>query len=317
MYQFVVLIICAILSPLPIVGQEMVWMEDYKKAVEISKEKNQPLLIAFLKSNECPWSQKLECEVLNNKEFIEGISPFFILVKAPLGGGLLKDKYHVKEFPLIVMVSYTGETIAKIQYLPLPPTDCTLYIKELLFDFQLLQMVIGDQHLRDLPFEQLKTLYQKAVRLENGDFKNAILEKGLKKDCGAFFLMQQYKTVIEKEKMKNPKSLKLRQKILNRDPRNEHGTHLKIALLEYQILMKKSKKPERILRPLIEYTQTFGKNDQEHLWKIEMMIAQMLFSHNFFQDALTHAKLSYEAAPETERPSVSQSIEYFKIHRLQ
>lgn len=308
------LFICSILFPLTIQGQETLWIEDYKKAVEIAKQKNQLLLIAFLGPDECPWSQKLDTEVLSDQEFIDELNPIFTLVKVRLGNNALKEKYQVKELPLIMLASSSGEPIARTHYLPLSSADFLSYIKELLVDFQLIKMVISDGHLKNMPFEQLKTLYQKALRLENPEFKNAIVEKGLKRDRGAFFLLQQYGSMIETGKMKDLKTLKLRHKILSRDPKNEHGTHLKIALMEYQALMKKSKKPERVLRPLFEYTQTFGKKDHENLWKIEMMIAELLFSHNFLQDAMKHATLSYEAAPETERAGISQSIEYFKTH---
>src|SRR5262249_6006006 len=155
---------------------------------------------------------------------------------------------------------------------------------------------IADHYLKQMGFEQLKTLFQKVVRLENDYFKQQVLDEGLKKDKGAFFLMQQYAALIEKEKMKERSVQRLRRRILERDPKNEHGTHLKVALTDFQVLSKKLK-PHKAVKPLLEYTQKFGKQDRENLWKIEMMLAQFLFSQKLIQEALFHASLSYEAAP--------------------
>ncbi|HSX04365.1 MAG TPA: thioredoxin family protein [Rhabdochlamydiaceae bacterium] len=303
----------AIIFPIIVQGQQAIWLEDYKKAVELSKEKNSPLLIVFLGPEECPWSQKLDADILSAPEFQEGLSQDFILLKTH--DVQFAKKLHLKEYPMIALSDFQGETLAKMHYLPLSAGDFSLYIKELFFDFQLIKMAVGNQYLRQMPFEQLKTLFQKALRLENSHFKELILEEGLKKDKGAFFLMQHYASSIEKEKIKERRIQRLRKRILERDPKNEHGTHLKIALTDFQVLSKKSK-PHKAIKPLLEYTQKFGKQDRENLWKVEMMLAQFLFSHDLLKEALFHASLSLDTAPEDKRGEVSESIEYFKTHSV-
>lgn len=277
---------------------------------------NHPLLIAFLGPNDCPWSQKLDQEVLNDKEFIENIASDLIIFKVQFGkNSQLKEKYQIQEYPFFVLVDSTGEQIARIQYVPLSSKDFAFSIKELLYDYNFIKMAIKNDFLLEMPFEQLKLLYQKAERLENDAFKTAILEKGLQLDIGGYFLFKQYIAFMEKGTMHDFKVLKLRHKILGRDPKNEHGTHLKVAICEFETLVKKSKKVQRTLRPLMNYVHEFGKKDQENLWKVEMMIAEYLFTHNFVEEALKHAELSKVAAPESARENVSQSIEYFKAHR--
>ncbi len=308
--MYLMLFFAAILWPFTIRGQE-VWQLDYKKAVEISKEEHKPLVAVFLNPQECPWSQKLEGDLLSSAEFTDALSQEFILLKTQ--NGPFAKRYHVKEYPIIALFDFQGELFAKVHDLPLPAGDFAAYIKELFFDFQLIKMAIAGHYLKQMPFEQLKTLFQKVDRLENGHFKKEILEEGLKKDRGAFFLTQQYLALIEKEKIKDSKIQKLRKRILERDPKNEHGTHLKIALADFHALAKKVK-PHKAIKPLLEYGQKFGKLDQENFWKIEMMLAQFLFSRNLIKEALYHASISHDAAPEVERAELSLAIEYFKKH---
>lgn len=45
------------------------WFDDFSKAQARAQEKNSPLLIAFLGPNWCPWSDKLEEEVLTSNTF--------------------------------------------------------------------------------------------------------------------------------------------------------------------------------------------------------------------------------------------------------
>lgn len=307
----ILLFLVSILLPLAVQGQESFWLGEYKQASELSKEKNQPLLIAFLGDKECPWSQKWDMEVLNSPAFEQLASQQFILLRSQEGP--LAKRYHVKQYPLLLLLDGQGEVVARISHLPLPAQESAAYIKELFFDFQFIKMSIADHYLKQMGFEQLKTLFQKVTHLENGYFKEQVLEEGLKKDRGAFFLMQQYVSVIEKEKMKERRVQRLRRRILERDPKNEHGTHLKVALTDFQVLSKKDK-AHKAVRPLLEYVQKFGKQDKDNLWKVEMMLAQYLFSQKLIKEALHHATLSYEAAPEAQRHAVTESINYFKTH---
>lgn len=311
--MYLLLFFAAILFPMAIRGQEAIWVENVKTAVEISSEKSKPLLIVFLGPEKCPWSQKMEGDVLNDPAFKEALSEDFVLLK--VWDKQLAKKYHVTELPSMVIIDSHGEVVSKIAYLPLSAQDFTAYIKEVFFDFQLIKMSSSNHYMKHMPFEQLKTLFQKVNRLENPHFKELILQEGLKKDKGAFFLVQQYMSLIEKEKIKDRKIQRLRKQILDRDPKNEHGTHLKIALIDFQVLSKKSK-PHKAIKPLLEYTQKFGKQDRDNVWKMEMMMAQFLFSHSLIKEALFHADLSLKEAPEKEKAEVSQSIEYFKSHSI-
>ncbi|HSX12343.1 MAG TPA: thioredoxin family protein [Rhabdochlamydiaceae bacterium] len=309
--KYVLLFLAAILLPLGVQGQESFWLEEYKTAAHLSKEKNHPLLIAFLGSEECPWSQKWDAEILNSPEFKQLLDQNFVLLKNQ--DRQIAKRYHVAQYPLLILLDGQGELVAKISHLPLPACESAALIKELFFDFQFIKLSIADHYLKQMGFEQLKTLLQKVTRLENGHFKEQVLEEGLKKDRGAFFLMQQYASLIEKEKIKERHIQRLRKRILERDPKNEHGTHLKVALTDFQVLSKKSK-PLKAVKPLLEYVQKFGKQDRENVWKVEMMLAQFLFSQKLIKEALLHASLSYETAPESERATIAQSIDYFKTH---
>jgi predicted Zn-dependent protease len=119
--------------------------------------------------------------------------------------------------------------------------------------------------------------------------------------------------MLEKRSLKNSEVLKLKSDLLARDRENKLGSHFKVAVLEFQKIasrLKSKDRAEKALKPLFDYMHRFGKKDPENLWRAEMMVAEFLFAKNSIPQALEHAQASYQAAPESIKFQIAETITF-------
>lgn len=292
------------------------WLSDYEQAVEKMHQEKKPLLLAFLGSGWCPWSDKLAQEVIGKKEFTDSLGRDFVLLRVNcLGDGTepLKERYGVEQCPCFLLVDPSGEKIAQVEYLALDSGAYANHIKALLADFRFLKKVVSEENLETLSFFELKDLYKKAARLANDGLKSVVMQAGIKVDPGVEFLLEEYRMLVSTGRATSELAEQLKQKISTRDPDNTLGSQLKLAMLEFERLLSFGK-DEEALSPLFRYIQQFGKKDSKSLWQIEMVISQYFFGRNQMEKALKHAKASYEIAPQESKSQVVQAIEYLQKH---
>ncbi len=292
------------------------WLSDHDLALEKMAQEKKPLLLAFLGSGWCPWSDKLAQEVIGKKEFTDSLGRDFVLLRINCSGDgaePLKERYGVEQCPCFILIDSSGEKIAQVEYLALDSGAYASHIKALLADFRLLKKAISEQNLETLSFFELKDLYKKATRLANDGLKNVVMQAGIKVDPGVEFLLEEYQTLVSAGRATSELAEQLKQKISTRDPDNTLGSQLKLAILEFERLIPFGKE-EEALHPLFTYIQQFGGKDPKSLWQIEMMISQYFFGRNQMEKALKHAKASYEAAPQESKSQVVQAIEYLQKH---
>lgn len=313
--------------PASLIKKEL-WHSDYQAALKAAKERKCPLLMIFLGNQWCPWSEKLQEEVLHQPVFLNHLQQDLVFLKITLPEypeeskeyvetKRIQDKFGVRECPLFVMISPQEKEISKISYLPLGAEEYGNSIKELLFDYRVIEMVMHQKKLKSLDFEELKTLYQKSSRFTNPEYAEKILKQGIKKDQGAYFSLEQYSHLIVQDSATKEEKRNLKNHILSRDPHNQHGTFLKIAMADFEALAHQSKKmvkPQKVIKPLIEYLQKFGQQDTENRWKVEMALSQYLFSKNLLKEAVQHAEASFEAAPDNMKPQLLESLNYIKSY---
>lgn len=300
------------------------WLDDLDEAIKLSAESHKPLLIAFTGSNWCPWSLKLAREVLSTQDFIRSVKEEMVLVWVDFPENSLesqaekqkiKEKYKVGEIPMLVVSYPSGEEVFKVGYMPQPPLEFASSLKKHLHGYNELKEEIAKSDLAALSGEELKALYLKARNLGCNAFKEQILEIGLQENKEPFFLLEKYARFVESGLKKDKMALALREKIENIDSKNDSGSLLQLAVLDFQdnsSHARKIKEPKSAIKPLVRYIEKYGKKDPENLWKVEMMIAQFLFSKNKIGDALAHAKASYEAAPDAMKSEIAQSVDYLQ-----
>lgn len=277
-----------------------------------------PIVAVFLSDPSCPWSLKLQNEVIENSVFREKVGSEAILwqvvVKGEAGDKELRERYRVHTCPLILLMDPRGKEFARLEYSPLDAHGYAAKIHGLIDNFQELCLAL-DREAFSFEEEKWQELYQKAKNFSATCFKQVILERGLQRETGTFFHIEKYASLLEKYKRKHPRVLKAKTELLKLDPDNRMGTHFKVAALEFDKIRSSFKETDRVekpLMPLLRFVHKFGKTDKENLWKAELMIAQYLFAKDFVADAVEHAEASYLAAPDAAKSQIAEMLCYIK-----
>ncbi len=311
-FQFILIFL------LTVVYCEEQWQIDEKEIFMTAQQENLPVIAIFVGGASCPWSQKLVHDVLENPFFIDKVGRDAILWEISLGkesqDHAMRQKYGIKECPQILLLDPKGKEFARMGYAPLSAAAYAQEMIALIENFQEICLAL-DQKEEPFEEERWKDLYLKAKKLSVPCFKQVMLEKGLKKEKGTFFHCEKLASLLEKHKLKYPQVLKLKSELLKRDPEDKLGTLFKIAALEFQKIasrLKPKDRYEKALKPLLQYVQRIGKKSPENLWKAEMMIAEFLFTKNSLAPALEHAKAAYNAAPDSAKDHIAETISLMK-----
>ncbi len=304
------------------------WSSSFQEEAQKAAVSEKPLLIAFMGSDWCPWSQKLEEDVLTQADFLKEIKEKFHLVWLDFPENLqgasinaevaaLKEKFKIEEFPSLILLNPSLEAISKVGYLPLSAQEFARHLKQILQNDQEVREVMQKRDLCTLTSDELQDLYKKVEIINSATYRDKILQAGLQVDKGTFFLLQNYAQFLKEGKKKDAQALDFREKIIERDPKNLNGSLFQLAVLDFETRAKRLKKkanPQSAIRPLLEFVQQFGSKDKENGWKAEMMMAQFLFTKNRAKEALEHAKASYISAPDNVKGEIAQSIDFLKSH---
>lgn len=299
------------------------WSENYGEALTSAKTSGKVLLLAFMGAGWCPWSEKLEREILSDPAFLEPLREElqFVWLTCPeenkkcspeLQG--LKTRYGVEEFPTLVLVTPYQEEMFKVGYLPLAPKEFASRLKQMVGDYRELFGRVENE--TPLTLEELEALYIKARDLKSAHYKEKLMKAGLAKDSGTFFLLEKYGELVDAGKKQE--AADLREQIIDRDPKNLKGSQLRLAIFDFQtraLRLKRKDSPFTVVKPLVEYVEKFGEKDKENLWKVQMMMAQYLFAKNEVKEALSQAEASYQSAPEASKKEIAETINYLQSLR--
>jgi protein disulfide-isomerase len=120
------------------------WMTDFKAAQAKAKAENKPLLLDFTGSDWCGWCIRLDEEVFSQAAFREYAAAELVLVeidfprrtdqpaKLKAQNEALAQKYGIRGFPTILVLSPEGELIEKTGYRRGGPQAYVAHIKEIL-----------------------------------------------------------------------------------------------------------------------------------------------------------------------------------------
>lgn len=109
-------------------AQDPVWYENYDDAMAVAKESGKPVFLDFSGSDWCIWCQRLNQEVLTQQAFKDYAKDNLVLVLADFPKGKaqsqtiknqnqkLAQKFQVRGFPTVILVSPEGESIAQTGY---------------------------------------------------------------------------------------------------------------------------------------------------------------------------------------------------------
>ena len=120
------------------------WLTDFEAAKEVAASEGKPLLLDFTGSDWCIWCIRLKDEVFTREAFTEYAEAELVLVELdfPRGGSqseelkaqnaALAEKYGIRGFPTILLLSPDGDLIGKTGYRKGGPEAYVEHLKELL-----------------------------------------------------------------------------------------------------------------------------------------------------------------------------------------
>jgi hypothetical protein len=293
---------------------EHYWQKEETQVLQLAKKENLPIIAVFIGQQGCPWSKKLQEEVLEHPHFSQQLLSDAILWQVALSGEekdkAIREQYHIQTAPIILLLDPQGKEFARMEYAPFSASEYATEINSLIEHFQEICVALAKA---EVSFDEAswQNLYKQSKAFSVPCFAQVILERGVQQEKGTFFHLEKLATLLEKHKLKHPAVLKCKKQLLERDPNNQFGTQFKIAALEFNKLMGKSKNndhPEKVIAPLLQYIHQFGKTDQENLWKAELMVAKYLSGKKLFAQALEYAQASHEVAPESAKPQILQTM---------
>jgi protein disulfide-isomerase len=293
--------------------------EDLDRLKQKALEDDKFLILMFLGSTWCPWSQKMEEEVLSSGFFLQELNDVSLIAKVEISCCQSQDiqlhdlmkNLRISESPTVLLFSSSGQLIKKEGFLSQDAKEWVSYWKEGLISFK--DIMTSLDICKDFKQERLlEDLYQKACYHGFEELKNKICEIGIKIAKRPFFFLEKYEILSKTKKFKHPDMISLRKKISQLDPKNKELSHLKLAIIDFTSIQnrKKNKNPFEVVSPLVQYIKDFGMGDHENLWKIELMVSQYFLSRGNYSMANEFATKSKLHAPDCLKEDLLSTIKY-------
>lgn len=305
---------------------EFKWLGDFEEASKLALEEKKPLFVYFSGSDWCRWCKKIKSEALDSKEFKNYLGNFFLFVNIDFPrdielpteqrkqNALLKNRFKVKSFPTIVILDHHEKELDRFGYLSGGPEVYREKIFQILKDYEVYKESIEQMNKGFEARLNLEKLYMQAKQLENEEDAAKILQLGLKKG-DLFFLSEKYALLAQENKRKTEKALRLKRKILDRDPEDKCHWHYRLAVIDFQSNLRFVNDHFDVmqqLKPLTDYLSRFGHRQNKNAWKVQMTVAQTLNEYNRPKEALSYAKQALRFAPQTRKHEVEHALRHIE-----
>ncbi|MEL7431395.1 MAG: hypothetical protein AAGI90_02545 [Chlamydiota bacterium] len=278
------------------------WYRSYEEA----RLENKPLLV-YLSGNNL-WAKKLEKEIFADTLFQRKVGKAFSLVQVKELPKTLP--FSVEAEPIVLLIDQNHDLIGTLGFLPISPEEYADFVLERLGEYHEMQNALRG----DLSSLVLEKLYEKAKALGCPSLEKAIFSRGIVDPSTTYFLLEKYRELQGSHAETLQGREHLRGQIIERDPNNVRKSFYRLALLDFQYLVgtsEKSSDPKKTAQPLTDYVTRFPEDD-EHGWKVEMMVSQYFFTKGLLHDALLHARSCYKKAPLAIRKEVARSIQHIR-----
>lgn len=303
------------------------WLNDYQEACRRSKQHDLPMVLFFTGVDWSGSCMKMRQEVLDSHAFIQHTADRFVHVELvfpkyhQLADAVrdqnqrLSDELKVDEFPCIVILSPDGREIYRITSFGQENGDSLgKFLCRVIEEDAFLCSVQDDLSL--LSLADLKRCYHTAQELSRKELLGAIIDQGAASG-DQFFLLEKFRFLVERGRMGSDECVEIKKQLLTKDPKNENQTHFAVALIEFQELSRQAKAGEvtdmtKVIRPLEQYLQHFGKKDVANAWRVEMMIAQFYLDADRWDLALMHTESALAVAPEETQSQIQHSLNYIR-----
>lgn len=299
------------------------WMTNFDEAQNLAKKEKKPLLLFFTGSDWCGWCHKLENEALLTNEFYDAAGDKFIFVmvdfplKTPLDAKTtaqnkeLQKKYGVQGFPSVILLDENLQKIGQTGYQSGGGKSYAEHLKSKVESFKGYKQKMSKLN-TGLDLNELQTLYGKAKELCRPDDCNRIVKVGMQNKENRFFLLERFRFLANEGQIHTSETQSVRQQLLLQDKDNALKTHYDVAVIEFESYVHEMEKenyaPEIALAPLVAYIERFGDNDEENIWRLQMIIAQVYLDNDRLKDAVKYAKAAHALAPESSQLDIQTFI---------
>lgn len=305
-------------------SSQLNWQTNYEQAVNEAKASNKPILLFFTGSDWCGWCKKIDSEVFNTPEFANAAGDKFIFVKLDFPVATpnppnidaqnksLQKKFDIRGFPTIVLLDGNQQQIGVTGYRPGGGTSYADHLLKMIQDYSSYKQKVGLLEKQPFSSEDLKVLYGKCRELAHTEDLNKIVTAGMKSSDSRFFLLERYRLLADEGLIHEDEAVSIKKQLVGLDPTNRYLTHYDISSIEFEAFSEEMDKenysPELAVEPLVSYIEKFGKQDPEHLWRIQMIISQVFLDKNNLPQALKYAKASNQSAPTSVKSDISVAI---------
>lgn len=300
----------------------------YHQAVEESRSSGCPLLLIFAGPDWDEPSMKLHREWNESPHIVEDLCNDFVVLRLDFLKHKWQDawlqkhnldakiKHGVEQLPCIILLSPDGEEIRRMTGYEF---ESLFHMSSTLIHIMESNYLLSDKAtvISSLSEAELEQLYKLAEEVSNTKFMSLALEQGVEQDS-LFFLQEKFRILVENGKLETEECQQVKARLLAKDPNNEQMVHYTVALLEFQGLSQLWKQgalseSSQVIAPLEEYlSSSFGQEDKENQWRIEMLMAQFFLDFDHWNRALEHATAALEAAPNEMHPDISRSLNYIR-----
>ncbi len=305
------------------------WMTNYDQAVQQAKSTNKPLLLFFTGSDWCGWCKKLDSEALDTSEFAQmaGNSFVFVLVDFPSKKKLppaeaeqnkqLQQKFNVKGYPTVILLDPNQQQIGVTGYRPGGGKAYAEHLQKMVQDYSGYKQKMSALDHRKLSGTELKALYEKAQEFHCQEDIMSIVHAGIQTEDSSFFMLERMRILSANNQLETEEAVTLREQLLSADPTNAQSTHYHLAVIDFESRYKEMKQNKRsidsTLTPLHSYIEKFGHKDRENLWRLNMIISQVLYDTDDYNQALKYANNSYNTAPRMFQNDIAEVIHEINI----
>ena len=115
-------------------GEPLVWMTDFRAAMELAGASDRLVFLFFTGSNWCTWCKRFEAEIIETPAFKAYAAQKLVMVKLDFPRGVqqpealvsqnraLSKRYRIDGYPTIVLLGSRGKFLANLGYQPGGPT---------------------------------------------------------------------------------------------------------------------------------------------------------------------------------------------------
>lgn len=307
-------------------NSRLTWYQNYEQAVNQAQAESKFLVLFFTWTGNCSWCTKLEEEVLSTPEFADAIGNKLIFVKVDYSSepqyaaqnDQLKKKYNIRGYPTLVILDPHLQQVGVTGYRPGGGKQYASYLFNMIDNFKnYKQNMQGIGH-SQLSGTELKKLLEKAHEFNQDSDATQIVKAGLNSDQKLFFQTERYRSLVEEGQPHHPEAVAIRQQLLAADPNNVQHIHYEIAVIDFEALCeglnKENSSPFLTVAPLVAYIEKFGSGDNEHIWRLQMLISQVFLDKNQFGEALKYAQSAYESAPQSLKPELATAVKNIQTY---